>query len=362
MNHPLPHNRITQKDVAQALRLAQSTVSMALRGDPSIPVQTREEVRHAALAMGYRPNPTGAALAHFRASSRHQPVQAALAWLNCWDDPARLRGYREFDCYWEGASKAAHGLGYRLEEFVVNRELTLERFGEILHARNINGILLPPGPTPPGWERFDWSGFSVVRLSQPGRKCDLEACAVAGDQTRNGMLAFDSMQKLGYSRIGYCGLHWQDRLFCAGFLWGQQQTEGEDRIPPLLLSSEQRAEWDSRLETWLEECRPDAILTDLPEMPAMLADAGLRVPQDIGLAAMGTLDCPIDAGIHQNPHEIGRTAVMMLASLINDRIHGVPLIRQTLLIGGSWVNGSSLPEKRTAISRGLSVVPIAAAV
>ncbi|MFD0895583.1 LacI family DNA-binding transcriptional regulator [Luteolibacter ambystomatis] len=346
MNTPSILHRVTQKDLAKALKIAQSTVSMALRDDPSIPAGTREEIRQAAQEMGYRPNPTGTALAHFRASSRNQPVHAALAWLNCWEDPLKLRSYGEFDGYWHGAADAADSFGYRLEEFVVDRRMTLERLGGILRTRHIHGILLPPGPLPAGWERFDWEAFSVVRLSHPARQNDLVACTVAGDQMKNGLLAFDSMRQLGYSRIGYCGLYWQERLFCAGYLWGQHHAEEEAKVPPLLLGNSERDEWWQRFGAWYELHRPDAILTDLPEVPEMLAAMGRKVPADVGLAAMGVLDCGIRAGINQNPREIGRTGVTVLTSLIHERNFGLPPVRRSMLIGGSWVNGPELPNRR----------------
>jgi len=163
---------------------------------------------------------------------------------------------------------------------------------------------------------------------------------------KNGLLAFDSMRQLGYSRIGYCGLYWPERLFCAGYLWGQHHAEGDAKVPPLLLCNSRREEWIPRFTAWRQRHQPDAILTDLPEVPDMLAELGLQVPGDIGLAAMGVLDCRINAGINQNPREIGRMGVAMLTSLIHERSFGLPPVRRSMLIGGSWVNGSDLPGKK----------------
>ena len=53
--------------------------------------------------MGYRPNATATALAHFKKQSKVIPVQSALAWLNRWPDPKTLRSFGEFDLYWQGA-------------------------------------------------------------------------------------------------------------------------------------------------------------------------------------------------------------------------------------------------------------------
>lgn len=336
----------TQKDVAKALGMAQSTVSMALRGDISITQPTRERVLKVATAMGYQPNPSGAALAHLRQSSKVRPVQASLAWLNGWPDPGMLRRYREFDCYWEGASRAALAAGYRLDEFVVNEDLPLRKLGKVLQARNVNGIIVPPGPLPAGWEDFDWSDYSLVQLRIPRLPRDLAAFSVSSDQAGNAMMATQAMRAKGYRRVGFVGIRCQARLFGAGYLWGQQEFGPTERLKPLLLKEGESPDVQLKaLGRWMADQCPDAILTDIPGVPDMLAGLGFRVPEDVGLAALGILDCPIDAGIHQNPSEVGRVGVQMLVSLINSNVRGLLSIRQDVLVKGTWTDGSSLPRR-----------------
>lgn len=119
------------------------------------------------------------------------------------------------------------------------------------------------------------------------------------------------------------------------------------RLKPLLLEERVSPEVHARaLARWMAEQRPDALLTDLPGVPDMLGRLGFRVPEDVGLAALGIFDCPIDSGIHQNPREIGRVGVQMLISLINGNIRGLPAIRQDVLVKGTWTDGSSLPLRR----------------
>lgn len=63
------------------------------------------------------------------------------------------------------------------------------------------------------------------------------------------------------------------------------------------------------------------------------------------------LDAKADAGIDQHPEEIGRVGFLMLNSLINDRSRGIPDIFRQILVEGSWVDGSSLPDKKEPPSR-----------
>ena len=99
------------------------------------------------------------------------------------------------------------------------------------------------------------------------------------------------------------------------------------------------------LTSWLKREKPDAILTDHRSLPDLLKTCGYRVPDDIGLAATTILDCPIDAGIYQNPEEIGYVAALVAMSLIHDNSRGEPAIQREVLIKGRWVNGTTLPQR-----------------
>jgi hypothetical protein len=77
----------------------------------------------------------------------------------------------------------------------------------------------------------------------------------------------------------------------------------------------------------------------------MIAVAGYRVPDDIGLATTTVLDTPIDAGIDQNSREVGRTAMLAAISLINDNDRGIPQVCRDILVEGRWVDGKTLPRK-----------------
>jgi DNA-binding LacI/PurR family transcriptional regulator len=335
--------RVTLKDVARAVGLSHAAVSLALRNSKEIAETTRYRVQAAARDMGYKPNPMATGLAHFKRSSTVKPVHAALAWLNCWPDPKKLRSFTEFDRYWKGASACAEKFGYRLEEFLCNDRMPPDRLEKVLLARGINGILLPPtSPDSPDWGDFHWERFSAVRLGRRAESPRIHTVAAA--QTANAMLAYDQIRAKGYERIGYAGVPWRVWTHGAGFLWAQATDWSlKSLVPPFFHTG--AAGGQKKLEAWLRKTKPDAILTDLSELPAMLAKAGYRVPEDIGLAAVTVLDCKIDAGIYQNPEEIGRVAMLVLVSLINDNDRGIPPTQREILVKGSWVDGACLPRR-----------------
>ena len=343
-NFESPTPPVTIKDLARTLGLSRAAISLALRDSPKIGEATRGRVHAAARELGYQPNPSAAALAHFKWGSVIKPVQAALAWLNTWPEPDKLRRYQEFNRYWLGATAAAQKFGYRLEEFAVEQYRPLSRLERILRARGIGGVILPPHASniaEPEWGDFHWGHFAAVRL---GRRTEgPQFHFVTSAQAANAMLAFDKMRERGYRRIGFVGAKHRNRMFGAGFLWVQHDVPQRLRLPPLLLDYATGSGCQPQLEAWLKRTSPDAILTENADLPRMLGTAGYRIPEDIGLAATSVLDCPIDAGIDQNPEEIGRMAMLLLMSHINDNARGIPPIQHEILVKGTWVDGTSLP-------------------
>ncbi|MCU0796567.1 MAG: LacI family transcriptional regulator [Akkermansiaceae bacterium] len=339
--------RISLRDIAAKLGVSHSTVSLALRDHPRISESVRARVKAAAEEFGYRPDPMLAALANYRRGKVATPISSSVAWINGWPKADQLRGYKEFDQYWNGAFKAAEKFGYRLEEFRIGRECTAKRLHQILSTRGIRGILLPPHREAPAWGDFPWDQYSVVRFGRSVIKPEVHV--VTADQIANTMLAVQSMHALGYRRIGFTGIAGdftrRGLLFQLGFAGGQRLIQDPQPIPPLALSDDRPAERSRQLKSWLKEHQPDAILTTDATLGEMLEKCGLHVPDDIGLAVTSILDAKADAGIDQHPEEIGRVGFLMLNSLMNDRAKGIPPIFRQILVEGSWVNGQSLPHR-----------------
>ncbi len=353
-----PPNRVTLKDIARSLGVSMATVSLSMRDDRRIPEARRNQVKEEAERMGYQANPAATMLAHFKRASTVQPIQAALAWINAWPDPKELRRWHDFDLYWHGATRAAQKFGYRLEEFVVNDKIPPRRLQQILLARNIRGILIPPhgsvfgAGTRVDWNAFKWDEFSVVRF---GHTINLPLHLVSSDQTGNGMMAFNKIRERGYERIAFAGRANQARFFGAGFLWAQSQMPEEKRLP-MYLFPDDFDDRDSTLQrsvtAWLKRTKPDAVFSDVLTFPRMLNKAGYRVPEDVGLACTTVLDPgepAADAGLDQNSEEIGRVAILVLLSQINDNARGLPPISRKILVQGRWVDGSSLPNRKAGV-------------
>ncbi len=335
--------RVTIRDIAQAVGVSHTTVSMALSNHPRISEKRRKEIRAKAEEMGYVPDPMLKSLMRYRSTKSTRPVTAAIAWLNLWDDPDLLRKHKEFDLWWQGASEAAHRWGYRIDEFVT-KGLSGERLTNILKTRNIHGVLIPPYRDPPTINLADipWEDFTVMQLGRHANQYRMHY--VTSSQAANTVMAFDNIRARGYKRIGFVSAEvLKSRMFGAGFYWTQHYLPRKERLTMLELDPVDRRKQITQLSKWIEKEKPDAILTDFALLLQELTELDYCVPDDIAVATTSIHDTPITAGIDQNPKEIGRMGFIALASMINDHEYGIPNIQHEILVGGTWVDGDTLP-------------------
>ena len=158
--------RITMADVAQQAGVHKTTVSLALRNHPSIPVATRQRLQALADKLGYRPDPALRVLTAYR--RRAQPATEAppLAYLTHWDSRDGWKVPRAQARFHAGAVARAGQLGYKLEHFWLGEpRLTHQRMSDILVARGITGLIiaahLPEHDVP---LQLAWPRFSAVRI------------------------------------------------------------------------------------------------------------------------------------------------------------------------------------------------------
>jgi DNA-binding LacI/PurR family transcriptional regulator len=337
---------VTMRDIARELDISHATVSMALRDHARITETTRDRVKKKAREMGYHKDPILSALSHYRNASKDTARQTALAWINPYRDSRSLYQQKEFSLYWEGARDAAKGLGFCLEEFPLE-DYSLKQMDTIFKSRNIRGILVAPVTNQAisiQWDKFPWEDYSAIRFgrSEMGPPIHYVTSAQAG----NTMLAFRKMREKGYSRIGYVGRTSGRCMFVSGYLGSQLELPEELRLPPLLGDDHGTAPSYKALDDWMKKNRPDAILVGNTMQHSMLSELGYDIPGDVSIATMSIHDSVVDAGIDQNPREIGSAAIRMLSCLLNEQLFGIPAVQSSILVDGKWVDGSMLPDRR----------------
>jgi DNA-binding LacI/PurR family transcriptional regulator len=346
--------RVTLRDLAQKAGVSHVTISRALRNDPSISEARRSEVKRLAEKMGYRPDPSLSALAAYRFAKQPHKIQSTLAWINRYKDPKQWRNFGELKAYWTGAEKTAERFGYHLEEIIWSPDNPVKRLEKILETRGVRGILMPPHHFPLDWSGFEWNKFSAVRFGMSVRNPDIHA--VTTDQLRAVVMAMEKIRQHGYERIGLVVPRDFDRHlggnYIGGFFAAHELFELGHLVSPLPMDinvyDHQPEKARQNLERWLHKHRPDAILTMVAQVPNLLSQIGVRIPQDLAVAGTSVLDLPLDSGINQNSEMVGRIAVETLISQINLNERGQPAAPCRILVESSWQDGESLPPKTTS--------------
>src|SRR3954467_4776858 len=342
-------NGITMKSIAAQAGVTQATVSMSLANNPRIPPATRERIQAIAKKLGYHPNPYVSTLMRIRRAGKPLKDKPALAlvcamrtaegWRN--HSAATIRQMRE------GALERATMRGYRAQEFWLHRDgMSPERFSEMLHARGIQGLLLSPlpdGETPPA---LHWNYFAAVSLSVP--QPALTVTTVCNDHYFSSLQAVRECHRRGYRRPGLLlrasHQHRFQGRWQAGFLVAGQM------LPDLRLAEPFYADDlsdQASVLRWLKKEKPDVIIAPssdvVPALPDLLTRAGMRIPEDIGLAVLA---CPEPgspfSGVYQNGKMIGALAVDALTSLVERHERGLPEQATTLMVEGQWNEGTTL--------------------
>ena len=337
---------VSQRDIARHFGVSHVTVSLALRNSSRVSKALGDRIRDHAAAVGYHRDPVLAALSDYRNRKTSNIVRGAIAWINAWPQPERLRAFSGIDRFWNGASEAAREYGLRLEEFRLGTELSPERLQQVLETRNIRGIVLPPHAPGTEWHDFPWQDYAIVSFGRTsGGARGPRGHRVLPSASANVALALQRLRGLGYRRIG-C-LTDATLLRQAGYCMAEclpvLRQDFTDALPLLDLATVSEGQPAARVRDWIRAHRLDAVLADDAVTGAWLVKAGLSVPGDVALAALATHPWNGEAGIDPEFSDIGRTAIRMLDELMRERgTRAVPRLRQ-VAVEGTWTDGESVP-------------------
>lgn len=339
---------VTMQVIADQVGFSKNTVSLALRGDPSISAATRELIRQTADKLGYQPNAVVSHLIAQLRAGRTARFQAKLALINAHRDPKAFRTHATIPAYVAGCERRGLQLGYTFDHFWLHDpKLKAASLGRILRTRGIKGIIIVglmdqnqlPAHLQPLWDEFP--------------------CVVTGVRTRDPALsfscvdhhdlviqAFERALALGYQRPALVVEERLDRLvegrFSGAMLTAQRGLPTSRRVPAFMERQQSRA--DSKpFQAWFGRHQPDVLLSLYNIVFPWLKDRGRRVPQDVGVIQLEwRASHPEIAGMNQHNDAVGEAAVDMVVGQIHRNESGIPAFPRATLIGASWVDGSSV--------------------
>ncbi len=336
--------RVSQKSIAQAVGVHVSTVSLALRNSPKIPKSTRAKIQAMAKKLGYTEDPFLSALCRYRESQKRRSHVLTLGFISDWQLPlTEICHHRHF--LW-GTRKRAADLGFHLDEFNLHdQQLSSRRLQEILHARNIEGLILSSFAKGRLNLELDWGEFSAVRIGCQPENPALHSIAVNHQQTL--MTAIQKTREYGYRRPGLVmGRDWPRLVnydWEIAYGWEQQKLPLAQRIPPFLYEHEAVEAHCAGVEDWYAAYRPDVILAPNAIYAEICTRTGRKAPDEIGF-----VDCFLDqpdsryAGVVHACGAIGQLAVDFLSGMLINHRHGVPDQPTNTLIDSAWQDGPTL--------------------
>lgn len=330
-------------DVARALGVHQTTVSLALRSHASIPPATCERVREMARKMGYRRNPLVSALISERKRGRmtHGTKLALLSMggrAGSWryNSPSYQRIHAHL-------IEHAGMLGYGLEEFPLNYAgHTPTQLRRILLHRGMRGIIVAPIPTHCHALDFDFSDFAVVALRYTLKTPAVDH--VSTDYCASMEAAVERLRESGHRRIAFFSEALTDERvnhLSLGVYLAQRHFHPRALPAPVILDK-----WEGPpLLREIERLKPDAVITPITShykiLRQCLQSAGWKVPGQLSLVNLDCYPQSQDSGMEQNLDEEARAAVGLVTSRVERAEFGLPGQLQTILVKGTWRDGTT---------------------
>jgi LacI family transcriptional regulator len=341
INHPL---RITHQDIARKFGCDKSTVSLALRDNPRIPLQTRVQIQGLAARMGYRPDPALAMLARQRWAKHDPEVGSTLAFI-----VNRKRSFYSVQApYLRGAIERARERGYQLIEFDLDEYPSGRAASKVLYNRGIRGLILaciPPDELAP-IVALDWEKFTVVSLSHGWGHIPVHAVGI--NYFESTRMVWREVAARGYQRIGAALFQESPSSIVDAERQGACHIAQRDLIPPeqripVLLCDFQNK---SAFFSWVKQHRPEVIISRWAGVYDWLIDEGYKIPRDIAFAGFRVEEGRPIAGASIMVNHIGRAAVDTVVAQMHENRWGIPEIRQTLQLEPVWVDGATLPDRK----------------
>jgi len=348
------NKRVSQRDLAKLAGVSPMTVSLALRGHPSIPEATRKRIAALAREHHYRPDPALAALNAYRVSSSKKQFQGTIGWLTGFPTRAGWRAMIQTEGYFRGASERAQQYGYQLEEFwLCEPDVSPSRLTQILLARGVRGLIVAPLPRPHSEIRLDWKHFSAVTLGYSLGEPHLHV--IMNHQSRNMKHTVHHLHKLGYRRIGLAMTSANDERvdhnYLGGYLVAQAELPGDSAKLRPLFAPDFNADI---FRAWFEREKPDAVISGAAtayQVREWLETEGHPVPRKVGLAVAATPfgDSTL-SGMNEDAPMVGGMAVDAVVGMIHRIEQGVPKRPWSLLTEGVWFPGKTVRKQRAALA------------
>lgn len=346
------HRRPTLKDVAREAGYHITTISLALRGHPSIPEATRTRIQEIATRMGYERNPVYHALSRFRQQGTVCAPAPRIGYLENFGLGSGIQRSPHLQAILDGARRQAELLGYEIDALAVGEDDHDSRsLTRALREHEITGVII--ASFIPGFAEIalNWDDFAVCKIHS--RHTEPAATVVGNDQLREVRLGFRQLSALGYQRIGLA-VGRSDEDACghrhtAGFLMEESALPVDRRVPPLLFPYNiGQSALCGMIGRWVRRHKVDAVLCNWGSIRSMLEGEGLKVPEEVACANLCICDSASEAlaGVRPYLNLVGERAVSIVVTQLKTAERGLPEFPSSIYVQSVWQDGPSAPRRR----------------
>lgn len=317
-----PPERVSIKDIAQAVGVSHSTVSRALNNSPLINERTRARIQAVATDMGYIPN----AVARGLKAQRSGTVGLVVTSLT---DPFFAEVMAGVDAV---AGEADLSMFVTASHNEAEREMAVI---ETFHRRRVDGIIVAASRLSSRYQsRLARIQVPIVLLNQHTDETQSSFHGVAVDEFGGARLAVEHLLGLGHRRIGYLGLgnrQRSDRLRHEGYAQAMADAGispeadwvhvvPEDEIGTLADAAVGERAFPTLLDSGITAA---FCYNDRTAAGALVAcrDRGVAVPGDLSIVGFDDIELarwisPPLTTIRQPRQAMGRAAMEMMLALL----------------------------------------------
>jgi len=349
-------NMITIKDLAKALNVSPSTISMALNNNPRVSEKTRKKVSDLAKKLHYHPN----LIARAMVKKKTNVIGLLISDIMSSFFPQIIQGIEDL----------MTGESYSVILCPTNNDAAREReYFRILREKRVDGIITDPVECKENkelWQDFIERKMPVVAiLSHPPVK---GICEVTVDNVLGGFLATEHLIRTGHKIIGHlagpCCFHIsRDRLK------GYRSALKKYNLPyHENLIIETTFDWEAgynNMRLMLQtKPRPTAVFCagDIIAIGASFAlrQSGFGVPSDIAVMGYDDLflasiaEVPLTT-VAQPKYNLGSLAARKLLALIKGEKVESEILQPTLTIRDSCGSKSGRRNKSIAMAASFSL-------